>query len=168
MLALATPLAARAVVAFTRTPRAVRCIGEQQVQMGRFVRTYFRGQTVAINDIGAVSWYGDARIVDLVGLATPAVARARMMDTFTTAFIDRLCASEHVSVALLYEQWFAGDRALPPAWRRVARWTIRDPIVVGGPTVTIFAPSAAAEPRVRAVVRAFADSLPPDVTQQAW
>jgi hypothetical protein len=44
-------------------------IYEQQVQMARFLADYYPDEPVAINDIGAISYYTDARVIDLVGLA---------------------------------------------------------------------------------------------------
>ena len=162
-LVLAAPLFARGVVAVRNTSRAEASIYRQQVQMSRFVHDYFRGQTVAINDLGAVSWYGGAKVIDLVGLATPAVADARIAGRFFTPFIDSLCSAEHVRVALLYAPWFAGDRALPSGWRAVARWSVPEAIVLGGTTVTIYATTPGAADSVRDAVRAFGARLPPGV-----
>jgi hypothetical protein len=141
----------------------MRNIYEQQDQMARFVRTYFSGREVAINDLGAVGYYGEARVEDLLGLGTTSIARARLARRFDTAFIERFCAARGVEVALLYTSSFEGESRLPSSWREVARWTVRDPVTVGDPTVSILATLPGTTARVREAARAFAPTLPPGV-----
>ena len=49
----------------------------QQVQMGTLLREYYTGRTIAVNDIGAVNFFADITVIDLVGLASMDVARLR-------------------------------------------------------------------------------------------
>jgi hypothetical protein len=51
------------------TPQASRNIYEQQYQMGMFLKRCYPGKAVAVNDICAVSYLADVRLVDLLGLA---------------------------------------------------------------------------------------------------
>ena len=141
----------------------MRNIYEQQDQMARFVRTYFRGREIAVNDLGAVGYYGGARVEDLLGLGTTPVARARLSGRFDTAFIERFCAARGVEVALLYTSFFEGESRLPPSWREIAHWTVRDPLTVGDSTVTILATLPGSTTRVREAVLAFVPTLPPRV-----
>ena len=160
---LATPLVTRAVRSASWIAPAMLNIYEQQDQMARFVRTYFSGREVAINDLGAVGYYGGARVEDLLGLGTTPIARARLARRFDTAFIERFCAAQGVEVALLYTSFFEGESRLPSSWREVARWTVRNPVTVGDPTVSILATLPGSTTRVREAARAFAPTLPPGV-----
>lgn len=164
LLVLATPLARRSVRAVRYAAPAMRNIYEQQYQMGRFVRAHFRGREVAVNDIGLVGYYGDAKVEDLFGLATPAIADAKLARRFDTGFIERYCASRGVEVAIVYEGWFTGDRRLPGSWQPLARWTIRDNVSSDASTVTILATDPTSAPRVRSALAAFAPSLPARVS----
>jgi hypothetical protein len=163
LLALAVPLAVRCVQSIRAAPRAMRNIYEQQFQMGRFVRAHFRDREIAVNDLGAVGFYGEARVEDLFGLATPAIARAKLERRYDTAFIDRYCGERGVEAALVYQRWFRTAGRLPRSWRPLARWTIPDNVVAGDSAVTILATDAAKADRVRAALRAFVPTLPPRV-----
>ncbi len=159
-LVLVIPLATRTARSMRQAPLAIRNVYEQQYQMGRFVRAYFRDREVAVNDLGAVGYFGGGRIEDLFGLATTPVARARLERRYDTAFIERWCAARGVEVALVHDGWFREATRLPATWRTLARWTIRDNVVAGDATVTVLATGPASIGRVRAAVRAFAPTLP--------
>ncbi|MGZ7267155.1 hypothetical protein ACXWP2_09300, partial [Streptococcus pyogenes] len=88
-------------------------------------------------------YYGGARIEDLFGLATMAIARARLEGRFDTAFIERHCETRGVEVALVHEAWFKESERMPDSWRALARWTIRDNVSSDVSTVTILATRAA-------------------------
>jgi hypothetical protein len=160
LLVLATPLATRSARAARYTAPAMRNIYEQQYQLGRFVRAHFRGRQVAVNDLGMVGYYGGAMVEDLYGLATSAVADAKLAHRFDTRFIERHCASRGVEVALVYEPWFTGTSRLPRSWLPLARWTIRDNVSSDDPTVTILATGPASAARVRSALAAFVPTLP--------
>jgi hypothetical protein len=164
--ALLIPLMTRAYQATTTTPTAVANVYQQQYQMGLFIRTYYSGATVAVNDIGAASFLGDhSRILDLVGLANMESARATLANALDARFYERLTRKEKVDIAIVYEQWFSGQ--LPPDWRKVATWTIPNRVAAAYDTVTFFAASDAREPRLVTSLRAFSGSLPADVKEHS-
>ncbi|HKQ59137.1 MAG TPA: hypothetical protein VJY35_14850, partial [Candidatus Eisenbacteria bacterium] len=162
-LGVATPFVIRGHQITYWTPRAAQNIYEQQIQMARFVDASFRGRVVAINDLGAVGYFGGARVIDLCGLASPPVVRAIIAHRFDTAFIERYCREEDVDLAMLYESWFRGAARLPDSWTPVARWTIRDNLIAGDAVVTVFATDSTHADVVRAAERRFAETLPPRV-----
>jgi hypothetical protein len=49
---------------------------------------------------------------------------------------------------------------IPRSWRRVGRWTIRDNIICGDDTVSIFATDPLDADRVREALSAFTPRLP--------
>ena len=54
----------------------VRGINEINVKMGKYIAEHVpEGETVAVNDIGAIAYFGKRRVVDLMGIITPEVAR---------------------------------------------------------------------------------------------
>ncbi len=124
--------------ALPETPRGMAEVYCQQGQMARFVRAYYNQATVALNDIGAVSYYTEARLVDLVGLANHRLAVARVKGGITPEFLDRVAAEEGAQIAICYTDWF---RQGPPArWRLVAAWvTPGEEIAVAGQTVGFYA-----------------------------
>ncbi|HVN74976.1 MAG TPA: hypothetical protein VMT19_01580 [Thermoanaerobaculaceae bacterium] len=161
VVVVAVPLAARGARATAITVRASRNIYEQQVQMGLFLRRFHPGGAVAVNDIGAVSYFADVRLLDLWGLASLDVARARRGVGLSAAVVDRLAAADDVRVAVLYEEWYAG--VLPRRWVRAGTWRIPDNVVCGGDTVTFFATSPEARDGLVQALREFSPELPAEV-----
>ena len=131
-----TPMMARSAAAMRDTVTATHNIYEQQYQMGLFVKRFFDGEGVIVNDIGAVAFLAEPRLLDLVGLGSIEVARARLDKTFTLEFIADVARQENAQVAILYPNWFPD---LPPGWVEVARWWTPGCIACGGEVVAFYA-----------------------------
>lgn len=162
--ALAGLLLVRAQHAVAWAPLASRNIYEQQRQTARFVHEEFPGETVAVSDIGAVAWYGGVRVLDLAGLGSMSVGRARIADLSKADWLERYCAEHDARVAVLYDAWLAGRGGVPGSWRAHSRWVIRDNFAADRDTVTVFSTSAADEERVREALERFEPTLPRRVT----
>lgn len=185
------PLFNRAVLCLNITNQSSRNIYQQQYQMGLFVREFYQNNGVAVNDIGAVNYLADIRCLDLWGLSTPEVARARIADNFSEnpifdrlpflrkmvgeGFftyrgyskdqIGRLADQKDVKVAIVYDDWFVEFGGLPEQWIKVGEWAIRDNIAAGGDYVSIYAVDSSEVDRLEQNLRAFASKLPEDVIQ---
>ena len=165
---LAYPLLTRATGAIVDTPRAARNIYEMQYQMALFLNRYFPQGPVAANDIGAVSYYNDFSLLDLYGLASMDVARAKLGGTYDTAEIDRFTRESGARVVIVYDYWFDIYGGLPGAWVKAGEWHFTDCFVCGGDTVSFYAPSAAQADSLRAQLDAFQDVLPARVKYQPF
>jgi protein involved in polysaccharide export with SLBB domain len=160
---LAAPMFRRAIQANDNTPLACRNIYEQQMQSARFLEAKFPHERIAVNDIGAVAWVGNDRVVDLVGLATLPVAEAKGLkldQPLKPADVVRL--TEGVKVAIVYDDWFKEN--LPATWLRVGRWKIADNKSCAYPTVSIYATDPLTYPAVIEALRSYAPGLPKHVT----
>lgn len=129
--------------------------------MGYFLRDYYPDSVVAANDIGAVAYYGNIYLIDLVGLGNQPVARARLARSFDTAYMQELTTNYHVDIVIIYDSWFRD--LIPSAWVKIATWEIPNNIVAGDRTVTFYAPSTEKEAIVRDKLIQFSPHLPPDV-----
>src|SRR5437868_4649496 len=103
--------------------------------MASFVRQFYRGEGVAANDIGAIGYLADTRLLDLWGLASADVARARREGTYNSQTIYDLAKSHGVKIAILYDGWFIEYGGVPSQWVKVGEWRIPHNIVLGGDTV---------------------------------
>jgi len=162
LLVAAVPLVTRGVEALAQTPAAVKNIFEQQYQMGLFLGGLPPGATVMANDIGAISYLADVRMVDLFGLATLEAARARRAGQVDRALLARLAADERPAAIVIYRSWFAD--AVPPEWVEVGTWRVPDKVVVADRTVSFYAPDAAAAARLGQALAAFQPRLPGSVS----
>lgn len=154
----------RAARALRDTPQASHNVYTQQHQMARFLRRFYEGQVVAANDIGAISFAADIRLVDLFGLATQEVAALRLRQQWDAPQIAALARRRGVQIALLYVSWFP----IPPQWARVADWRIPDNVVCGDDTVSFFAVDPSAAGPLAEHLREFAGTLPDDVIQRPY
>lgn len=164
-LLLLLPLAYRGGNALAAYPLAVRNIHEQQVQMARFVHRFYNGQTVVANDIGAISYYNDIHLIDIVGLANRQTARWWQDGTWSPEKVDRLASAEGAALAILYPEWFE-LYPKPNNWVETGRWRIADNIVCTSDTVGFYALGADRADEIAQHLRAFSSELPPTVQWQ--
>jgi hypothetical protein len=163
IVVLCLPLFLRGASALMRTPVACGEVYRQQYQLGRFFRDFYRGDAIAINDIGAVSWMARVTIVDLVGLASNEIANARRAGEVNAAFIAAITARRGVAAVAIYESHFRTAGELPPHWIKVGDWTMPSAFAVNGDTVAFFAPTPEHVPRLRSALEEFARRLPSGV-----
>lgn len=133
---LVWPLHRRAKESLERVVRASNHIYRQQYHMGEFLRKmYAPGVRVACNDLGAVSYYADADILDLWGLGTIEVTRAKRMGKYDSNTIEHLLKQRRTEVVMVYSNWFDGN--WPKSLIPVAEWTATSNYF--GKTVTFYA-----------------------------
>lgn len=139
-------------------------IYRQQRQVARFIGRYYADEAVALNDIGAVSYFTHARVSDLMGLSSLDAAIGRRQNQFDGDHINSWLAGEDARIAIIYDEWFQGEHAFQKSWNKVATWTTDDPSVVEG-RVTFYARDEAARDLLRARLDAFSADLPAGTRQ---
>jgi hypothetical protein len=160
------PCGVRAVAALVFLPQASKNIYEQQFQMARFVKRYYQGSTIALNDIGAVNFLADVHCLDLWGLGNYEVNKLRRRHEYRTRDILRFSREAGVKVAMVYDTWFAGEiGGLPREWVWVGQWTLPDNVVTGGDTVSIYAVDESETVPLMQRLQDFSPLLPKDVNQ---
>jgi hypothetical protein len=163
---LVYPCLVRAGAALIYLPLASKNIYEQQYQMARFIERYYQDSTVALNDIGAVNFLADVHCLDLWGLGNYKVTELRLRHEYHTPDILRLSRNNGVKVAMVYDDWYAGEiGGLPHEWVWVGRWTLLDNVVAGGDTVSIYAVDETETLPLMQKLREFSASLPKGVQQ---
>jgi hypothetical protein len=155
------PFVLRSAAAYSKARQACVNIYDQQYQMGQFLRKYYKGDTVAANDIGAISFYGDLNVVDLWGLGNIEVARSRKGLYWTPVFLDSLVRARKVKLAIVYETWF--DKPLLDRWAKVATWQMPDNVICGYDVVTFYAINAGDKESLTDKLKDYQPSLPRDI-----
>ena len=146
-----------AVRDYTTAPYNVYC---QQIQMGRFLQTYYAGKTVAANDIGAITWLGKINLVDTYGLDNINIAKQKLAGTYDIDDVESEARLNNASIAIVYDAWLP---APPTAWTPIAKWIIPDNIVCSQDNVTFYAIDPAEKERLPRLLEEYRPRLPAGV-----
>ena len=164
---LIVPLVHRGWRSLMAIPRATRNIYEQQYQMGLFLKRFYQGQAVVVNDIGAVNYLANIRTLDLWGLGSLETAAVAGHFHDDTERIRALAAERKVTIAIVYDteyqRWFTGSRRIPSQWIRVGQWKIYDDVVRGDDAVSFYAADLSGASALVKNLRAFSNRLPKEV-----
>ncbi len=122
----------------TRTPQASNNIYEQQYHMGLFLKKYYDGECVALNDIGAVSYLTDIEILDLRGLGSDEIAKSILNDELDEEVVYKAAKQSDCKIAVIYEDKDYGYK-IPSEWTKVGEWAVRYDVVLGDDTISFWA-----------------------------
>lgn len=160
-------LSFRAGEAITYTPQATTNIYEQQYQIGLFLKDFYPDKIIAANDIGALSYLAQVKVIDLYGLGNMSVAEWKKQGNYHTAQIEELIKKENVDIAVLYKHWYNNEAigGLPAAWMPVGEWKIKNNIICGGDTVTFYAVNPSSKDALIRNLQLFSSRLPKTIEQ---
>lgn len=165
ILILLTQLVKRGETALKIIPKATNNIYEQQYQMGLFLQSFYQGNIIALNDIGAVSYLSDIECVDLAGLGSMEIASFMRNNSVDQKKIYDLTKEKNVKIAIVYDNWFIVYGGLPPQWTKVGEWTISNNVIVASPTVSFYAVDSSETGNLINNLQTFSIKLPKDVKQ---
>jgi hypothetical protein len=162
----------RCIVAATLLPQFSQAIYRQQWQTARFLEASYAGASIAANDIGVINYVSDLHCLDLAGLASGEVFRAKREGEYTTEFLEQAALARGVRVAVLYDTWFSehpitllGGPPVPRTWIRVRRWSVPERMQLGDRTVSFYALDAEQAALLKARLDAFEHDLPKGVAE---
>lgn len=148
------------ILSYSFVPQASQNIYYQQYQMGLFLKKFYQGKTVAINDIGACCYLADIKLLDLWGLGSKESARNRFYPK--PDFIYNWTKKEKCEIAIIYDAWFQGQTS---KWIKVGSWTIPNNIVCAFDAVNFYAINESNARTLISNLRSFSKELPRDVIQ---
>ncbi|MFX0136011.1 MAG: hypothetical protein ACFFDN_20375 [Candidatus Hodarchaeota archaeon] len=165
---LILPFLERTIESLRITPKAIKNIYEQQYQMGLFLKKYYAGESVAANDIGAINYLTEIKNLDLWGLGSINVAKARINNDYNTDKIFELGKSKKVKIAIVYDHWFFQYGGIPAKWKNVGTWSISNNVVCGGSMVSFYAVDSLEVPKLTENLKEFSNQLPKDVGERVF
>lgn len=92
----------------------------EQYEMAQFIRRYYPGAAVIVNDLGAVTYYTQARILDLVGLGDLEPLVIMRNTAYTRREVTAWTAPYRPSIAIVSLGWSVAVPLIPREWVRVA------------------------------------------------
>ena len=157
-----TPLIFRSRQAFQVTPGACINIYGQQYQAGLFLHKYYDSSTIAVNDVGAMSFFTSGKKVDMLGLGNIDFARSIRNHYLNEVFIDSMVKKNGIKIAILSNMW--AGQSLFPLWRKVADWHSDKELIIGSPDIFFYAVDTAQTTELKRNLLSFEKVLPEGVT----
>lgn len=155
------PVLLRSASALEKSSQACINIYDQQYQMAMFTKKYYNQSAIAVNDIGALSFFTNTHIVDLWGLADIEVTKSKKSHYWTPGFLDSFSRQKQVEYAMIYDVWFSDS--LTKRWNKVATWQIQNNVVCGDNTVSFYSLEAAQKNILKEKLQQFQSRLPASV-----
>jgi hypothetical protein len=115
---------------------AVENINTMQVRLGHWVAAHTPPDAlIAVNDIGALTYFGERRVIDLMGLATPEILPYRREGPEAVLRdLGRRCPEYLV----IFPAWFPEIAARADLFRPVTEVTLAHNVVAGAATMTVY------------------------------
>ena len=92
----------------------------EQFQTAQFIQAYYPDAAVIVNDLGAVTYYTQARILDIVGLGDIEPVRIMRRGAYTSRDVAAWTAPYHPRLAIVSLGWSVVVPLIPPEWVSVA------------------------------------------------
>lgn len=132
-------------------------IYEQQIQSAKFLHTYYNESKVVANDIGAITYFTDIRLLDIVGLGSketiPFNENKKHPDHNFEYFLTQYTVDRKYDIAILYDAWL--HPYIPKSWKKVAVLKITHPITVARDEVSVYSIDRGNEAQLRRNIRNF-------------
>jgi len=156
-------LTVRSSYALATDGEMMRDVGWQQVQFGNFLNRYYPGGNVLLNDIGAASYYSDFHLLDVFGLGTPEIAKAKVEGTYDAPYLANMILQRQIDVAMIYIATLPKSNQLSYPLIPVATWDLPKGSIFGD-QVMILAGNPEKAALLSSQLKQFQSSLPPGVT----
>ena len=113
-------------------------INRMHVALGYWVaENTASGTVVALNDIGAITYIAERRVVDLAGLVTPEVTPSLRSPEQTDQLVQFM-AEQGVEYVIVFPNWFPGLAERSDVLEEVHRVTLEDRSISGGETMVVY------------------------------
>ncbi|MEM7659830.1 MAG: hypothetical protein AAF399_27195 [Bacteroidota bacterium] len=142
-------------------PLAVQNIYHQQIQSARFLQQHFPKARVAANDIGAISYYTDIQLTDLLGIGDQAVYELQKAGAYQADQLHTLTQQRKLTLAVVHPNWLAP--VLPSNWQALQTWEIPKNFICAEAKVQWLSIDPAQKDSLIQALEAFSPQLPPEV-----
>jgi len=133
------PFYFRATDSYKKIVVATNNIYKQQFQMAKFIKYFYNEEKIAINDIGAISYYTDVYIIDLVGLGNNELAKLKINKNYNSKNLLNILDREDINLIIIYDSWFKNFiKDLNLDYIKVCEWKINNNVVCGSDIVSFY------------------------------
>ena len=131
-------------------------IYEQQIQMANFLHQKCDTCSIAANDIGAITYFTNIRLLDMYGLGSYEVIEHKKNGTYTNEVKNNLLKTKNIKLVIVYDNWFKNMSM--DNYTKIAEWKI-----FGGDTVAFYSRNDKIDENFLKVKHYSENMLPADV-----
>lgn len=164
ILLVILPFVGRGAISFIDTPEATHERYLEHVIPALFLKEFYLGDTIAINDIGAISFYSDVRILDMYGLGN-IEPLSYSKEGFDKKAVQAWAEKEGAVLAYVQIHWDEIYPLIPDQWIKVAQWEIPENVVFCDTKFVWFCIDPEHESTMIGNLRDFSKKLPKDIKQ---
>jgi hypothetical protein len=146
---------------------ASKNIYAQMVHMARFAKTYLGKETIAVNDVGAVSFYANTTPMDCAGLSDNQIMHLVLKGAmFTPENFRKLANERKVNYAMVFPHiyWPMHDKN----WVECGKFTTKYNLVCADSTVLFFALDSTHAPYLKSSLAQFKMQAPTDCKVEVY
>jgi len=112
----------------------------EHLQPAFFIQRNYAHAVVVASDIGAISYYTDAKVLDPIGLGSPEpLLEARRDGVFSPGDLNAWALRDGAQVAVLETGWLTVRRLVPVQWVSVEAWHVPRNVVYHNLDITFYA-----------------------------
>lgn len=139
----------------------------EHIYPAKFVSTYYDYQTIVANDLGAVTFYTHARVLDMYGLGNVEPILFRQKKTgYTDADVFQWTAQQKAKIAILQVEWNEIYPRLPDKWIKIGEWTLPRNVIFGDKRIGFFALDPKEAQPLADNLREFSSTVPPQIKKK--
>lgn len=111
----------------------------EHIQMARFMAQFYPDDTIVANDIGAIAYYTNARILDVAGLGSAEPIRAlKSGHSMSANEVAAWASMQHASIAMMQGSGIFASK-IPASWIHVSSWIIPRNVAYPDRTIDFYA-----------------------------
>ncbi|MEO0898777.1 MAG: hypothetical protein AAFY71_20360 [Bacteroidota bacterium] len=159
---LVFPLLIRSVFFSANYPVFCQNIYQQSVQVGKFLERHYQEESIALNDIGAGTYFGQIQLTDMVGIGDQEVFKIRQQDQYTADQIQELTEARQSRIAIVHDIWVGS--VIPTTWLKMATYTIPDNVICADASMSFYACSTKEQEHLKQALVDFKQRIPKGTT----
>lgn len=167
---LLIPVFRHGVRGWIQAPEAMNDRYYEHIEAVKFVQRYYAGQTIMVNDIGAMSFFTDAKVLDIFGLGNLESGKYKIESRGRSGMTpDRVKAwsdQANVKIGAIQLEWQTVRFVIPNDWIMIGFWEIpRNVVFKQKINVIWFATSLDSARELSTHLEEFAPEVPSEIAQ---
>ena len=135
---LLAPIIARGAIALKQATEASNDRFKEHITTVNFINKYYNNTAVVLNDIGAASFYSQARVLDAYGLCSNEPIEFRKNTGYTKKDLYGWAQKSDAKIAILQTEWNEISKRIPNEWIKVTEWQLPRNVIFGDTKIGIY------------------------------